>query len=90
MASPDTFAVAHEGPAEAVRALLRTLWPHRFHDDPLPDDAPLGDGGYGLDSVEIAELLLDCEERLGVALSAELFDSEPLTIGHVVTYFSQR
>ncbi len=74
--------------AEAIRALVQSLWPHRFI-DALPDHAPLGDGGYGLDSVEIAELLLECEERFGVELTPDLFEGGPLTIVHLTRYFDR-
>jgi acyl carrier protein len=35
-------------------------------------DTPLDDQGYGLDSVDVLELLLACEEEFGVRLDEDL------------------
>lgn len=52
----------------------------------LADDLPLGPGGLGLDSIALAELLLECEARFGLATAAELLAGPPLTVGRLVTH----
>jgi acyl carrier protein len=49
----------------------------------LDDDAPLGGDGIGLDSIAIAEVLIDCESRFGVEI-ADLLGGEPVTIRRIV------
>ena len=53
----------------------------------LPGDVALGEG-LGLDSIAIAEVLLDCEHRFGVSVIA-LLDEEPLTLTRLVTYLAR-
>jgi len=74
--------------ASTVRELLLTSWPHRFAPDQLEDHVSLGEEGLGLDSVEVAEFILACEERLGAADTEELFELLPLTIERVVEHFA--
>lgn len=50
----------------------------------LRDDVPLGRGGLDLDSVAIVEIVLLCEERLGVALPADLLEPPPATVGDLI------
>lgn len=49
-------------------------------------DLRLGPGGLGLDSIALAELLLDCERRFGLATAAELLAGPPLTVGRLVAH----
>ena len=49
----------------------------------LEDDTPLGGDGIGLDSIAIAEVLIDCESRFGVEI-ADLLGGEPVTIRRIV------
>ena len=71
-----------------VREIILTSWPHRFSSEQLRNDVSLGSDGLGLDSVEVAEVLLACEERSGVAATSELFETIPLAIDHVADYFA--
>ncbi|HEX2835826.1 MAG TPA: hypothetical protein VHW00_22650 [Thermoanaerobaculia bacterium] len=43
------------------------------------DDAPLGANGLGLDSIAIAEVLLDCERLFGVPF-ADLLEGNTITL----------
>jgi acyl carrier protein len=54
----------------------------------LPGDAPLGANGLGLDSIAVAEVLLDCEHHFGVSLLV-LLQGEPLTLTRLVTHLTQ-
>lgn len=72
----------------SVRELVVTSWPQRFVATDLPDDVSLGETGLGLDSVEIAELLMACEDRFGRPVGPELFALVPLTIAGVAEYFA--
>ena len=65
-----------------------SLWPWRFTADTLRAEVALGEGGLELDSVEIVELLLECERRSGRALTDALFTDDRLTIGRVATHFT--
>ena len=64
-----------------VRDIVRARTPHAV----LSDDAPLGSDGLGLDSISMAEVLLDCEERFGVDVTA-LLEGEPLTLRHLIAH----
>jgi acyl carrier protein len=70
-----------------IRDILDGLWPDRFASDQLIDDAPLGEDGLGLDSVEMAEFLIACENEYGVMISEELFAAVAPTVGGVAEYF---
>jgi acyl carrier protein len=74
--------------AATVRDLIATSWPQRFDLQQLDDLTLLGEGGLGLDSVEIVELVLSCEERFGQTASEALFAGGPLTIARAAEYFS--
>ncbi|HEX9986068.1 MAG TPA: phosphopantetheine-binding protein [Thermoanaerobaculia bacterium] len=47
--------------------------------DPADDDLPLGGSGLGLDSIAIAELLLEIEQQFGVTVT-DLLAGETLTL----------
>jgi acyl carrier protein len=48
------------------------------------DDAtPLGGDGVGLDSIALAEVLLECEERFGAEV-ADLLDGGAVTVQRIV------
>lgn len=44
----------------------------------------LGGGGLGLDSIALVEVLLECEDRFGVEVAAEVLAQSPLTVGLLV------
>ncbi|MEA2442973.1 MAG: hypothetical protein QOJ12_265 [Thermoleophilales bacterium] len=71
--------------AAIVYEILATRWPGRFRDDQLTDQVPLGAEGLGLDSIEIVEFLLECEERLGGGNGADdLLEAGPISIGDLI------
>jgi acyl carrier protein len=72
--------------AASVLDLLRARSPLAGGDAGLADDLPLGAGGLGLDSIALAELLLECEARFGLATTAELLAGPPLTVGLLVAH----
>ena len=53
----------------------------------LSDDAPLGEGGLGLDSIAVVELLLDFEERWGIS-AQPLIEGPAPRVADVVGHFS--
>lgn len=55
--------------------------------DVLPFDVALGAEGLGLDSIAIAEVLLDCEQRFGVS-AISLLEGEPLTLTRLVAHLT--
>lgn len=71
---------------DSVRDLLLARSPRAANRASLPDDLPLGAGGLGLDSIALAELLLECEARFGLATAAELLAGPPLTVGRLVAH----
>jgi acyl carrier protein len=77
--------------AAAIHDLILTRWPGRFGPDRLTDDASLGSDGLGLDSIEIVELLLDGEERLGAPNGGaeELLDAGPVTVGRLIDHLAR-
>ena len=50
------------------------------------DDVPLGADGLGLDSIAIAEVLLECEVRLGAPMSELLEARGPLTVARIAEH----
>ena len=72
--------------SDSVRDLLLARSPLARRDAGLADDVPLGAGGLGLDSIALAELLLECEARFGLATAAELLAGPPLTVGRLVAH----
>jgi acetyltransferase-like isoleucine patch superfamily enzyme/acyl carrier protein len=65
---------------ESLRGLLLSRWPGRFSIDQVADDVTFDDDGLGLDSVEVVEFVLECEERFGVRVANELVADGALTI----------
>jgi acyl carrier protein len=53
-------------------------------------NASLGPNGLALDSIAIVEVLLDVEERLGVAIVDELLKNEPFTIEGLAAFARAR
>jgi acyl carrier protein len=74
--------------AASIRDIIVTNWPHRFARGELHGDVSLGEDGLGLDSVEIVELLVACEQRCGVYATEELFAVVPLTIERVADHLA--
>jgi acyl carrier protein len=84
--------VAERAPiAVAVYGILESRWPGRFASAQLQDHVSLGGDGLGLDSIEIVELLLDCEERLDGGARTdpdELFEEGPISIGRLIDHLT--
>jgi hypothetical protein len=74
--------------AAAVYRVLVTRWPGRFRREQLADDVSLGSGGLGLDSIEIVEVLLACDDNggAGTARIEELLEGGPITIGRLIDH----
>ncbi|MGZ5433992.1 MAG: hypothetical protein ACXW5U_26815 [Thermoanaerobaculia bacterium] len=68
-------------PSDVVRAIVQAHAPGTTLDEELP----LGAEGLGLDSIAIAEVLLECEERFG-ASCGQLLESDGLTIARLVRH----
>lgn len=71
---------------EVVREIVRGRASGVVADDELAGDLPLGD--LGLDSIAMAEVLLDCQERFGVR-TVDLLEGETLTLRRLVTYLER-
>ena len=72
--------------AGAVRGLLLRHLPSYWSAEELNDDLALMGPDLGLDSVEVVELLLDCEALFGLCLPAKLAIGEPLTIRKIAAH----
>jgi acyl carrier protein len=73
-----------------VYDVLATRWPGRFGDEQFADRVSLGSEGLGLDSIEIVELVLECEERFGRAgVAEELLEAGPVTLGRLIEHLAQ-
>ena len=80
-------ALVTAGPNTAlvVYKTLATLWPRRFRDDQLAAPVSLGSEGLGLDSIEIVELLFECEEAIGTRIDIDaLLEAGPMTLGDLI------
>jgi acyl carrier protein len=73
--------ITETAPMDGIRDLLRTRVPRARDLGDLPDDLPLGEGGLGLDSIGLVELLLECEQRFRLPPLLTLLDGPPLTVG---------
>lgn len=75
---------------ETVRDLVRSRAPLARAHAELADDLRLGQGGLGMDSIALVELLLDCEQRFGLRAgswrAADLLEGPPLTVGRLVDH----
>lgn len=74
-----------------VRDSFAALWPVRFDPAQLEEHVLLGEGGLDLDSIEIVELVLECESRLGRPLEGveEMLEAGPVTVGQLIEHLSQ-
>lgn len=69
----------------AQRGVYRILL-SRVPDATLAPDLPLGSDGIGLDSIALAEVLLECEDAFGVKLAAEMLGTQNVTVGRLIEY----
>jgi acyl carrier protein len=72
---------------ETIREVLRK------HGHRVPGDADLslGEDGLALDSIAMVELLLDLEERFGVAIADDLLQpNRTVTVGSIAAYVRAR
>ena len=78
--------------AAVIREALAVLWPGRFEATPLDRDVSLGEGGLELDSVDVVELVLECEARSGRNgfATGELLEGGPVTVGRLIDHLSGR
>lgn len=72
----------------ALHEIVRRRVAHSLPPGALPREQTLGGDGLGLDSIAIAEVLLDCEQRFGVPM-IQLLDGEPLTLGRLIERLEQ-
>jgi len=73
--------------ASIVQEMIRARASQLLAGSEIAHDAILG-ADLGLDSIAIAELLLECQQRFGVKV-APLFDGRPLTLGRLVAHIEQ-
>jgi acyl carrier protein len=74
---------------DTVRDVVLSRWPGRFAREALDDTAPLGEDGLGLDSIELVEVVVACEDLSGTTATDELIKQEPLTIRAIVEHLGQ-
>jgi acyl carrier protein len=74
--------------ASLVRDIVRAHASRAIASAELPDDLPLGADGLGLDSIAIAEVMLDCQQRFGVSVM-QLLEREPLTVRALIAHLEQ-
>lgn len=67
-----------------ARSMVREIVLARASTPDFDDATALGEGGLGLDSIAVAEVLLECEDRLGVSMSG-LLDGRPITVARLVS-----
>lgn len=71
-----------------VHDIVRSHASRKMAEQELEHDVALGADGLGLDSIAIAEVLLDCQQRFGVSVT-ELLEREPLTLRLLVAHVEQ-
>ncbi len=72
----------------SVREVLAVRVPRLLLAGDSADHLPLGSDGLGLDSIAIAEALLDCERRFRIRLT-DLLDGAPVTIARIAARVEQ-
>jgi acyl carrier protein len=72
----------------SVREVLAVRVPRLRTAGDSIDHQPLGADGLGLDSIAIAEALLDCEKQFSVRLT-DLLDGAPVTIARIAARVEQ-
>lgn len=75
--------VTTEIPLDRIRELLRRHAPSYWSDQPMPEQLRLDDGGIGLDSIGLVEVLLACERELGIRLPPDLLVDADMTVGRL-------
>jgi acyl carrier protein len=73
---------------EIVHDIIRRRVARSLSEKELFSEETLGGDGLGLDSIAIAEVLLDCEQRFGVSV-VQLLGERPLTLGRLVAHLEQ-
>ncbi len=71
-----------------VRRLIASCMPS-CRPEELADDTPLLEGGVGLDSVRLVELLYACEDRFGVQLSTAFLEAETPSVGALIRLIAE-
>jgi len=71
--------------AATVHEIVRKRVAHSLPPGPLAGELRLGGEGLGLDSISIAEVLLECEQRFGVGVT-QLLEGEPLTLARLIEH----
>ena len=74
--------------AGIVQDIIRAHVSRPLATDAFVHDVALGADGLGLDSIAIAEVLLECQQRFGVSVT-ELLEREPLTLRLLVAHVEQ-
>jgi acyl carrier protein len=73
-------------PGDAVLRMIRDRAPLAWRDREFPSDLTMGSGGFGLDSIAIVELLIECEAAIGIPFPPALLEDGPLTVGRLVNH----
>jgi acyl carrier protein len=71
-----------------VLDIVRARASRPISSEELSSDVTFGADGLGLDSIAIAEVLLDCQERFGVSVTG-LLEGEPLTLRRLIAHVQQ-
>jgi acyl carrier protein len=71
-----------------VRDIIRKRASRSVAGEELRADVTLGADGLGLDSIAIAEVLLDCQQRFGVNVTS-LLEGEPLTVRRLIAHLER-
>jgi acyl carrier protein len=71
-----------------VRETIRTIL-QRYGAASIAEDTALGEGGLALDSIAVAEVLLECENAFGVS-AAPLIDGQPVTLRRMAGYWEPK
>lgn len=69
---------------DLVLALVRRHAPSFWSSRPIAADLRLDDAGIGFDSVDLLDLLVDCERELGLELPQDLLLDDSMTVGDLI------
>ena len=69
-------------------SILEIIACHAAISEDADEDTQLGSNGLGLDSISIAEVLVDCERRFAVRMM-DLLNGDAITLGRLATHIEQ-
>jgi len=69
-----------------IHELIKQQLPSSLKNKDLNEELPLMQGGLGIDSIKLVDLLLSCEDIFGSPFTPDILEEEPLTVKKLIEY----